>query len=95
MAQRTPSLVSVVEAGRALGVSLSTVWRLIRRGALPSVRQGGRRWVPESALRGQLVRRHGKVPPLGPNHPIFRLAGAGRSGGRGPGARAKHAILDR
>jgi excisionase family DNA binding protein len=94
MARRTPSLVSVAEAGRALGVSLSTVWRRIRRGALPSVRRGGRRWVPESALRGQLVRPQGKVPLLGPDHPIFRLAGAGRSGGRGPGARRKHAILD-
>jgi excisionase family DNA binding protein len=95
MAERTPALVSVAEAGRELGVSLSTVWRLIRRGALPSVRRGGRRWVPERALRSQLARPQGKVPPLGPEHPIFRLAGAGRSGGRGPGARAKHAILDR
>jgi len=54
-------LISVEEAGRALGVSRSTVWRLIRRGE---------------------------------HHPIFRLVGAGRGGGRAPGARDKHAILD-
>src|SRR6267154_600499 len=33
MAERTPALLTVAEAGRALGVSLSTIWRLIRRGS--------------------------------------------------------------
>ena len=37
--------VSVDEAGQALGVSSSTVWRMIRRGDLPSVRHRGRRLV--------------------------------------------------
>ena len=37
--------VSVEEVGQALGVSPSTVWRMIRRGDLPSVRQRGRRLV--------------------------------------------------
>jgi excisionase family DNA binding protein len=60
MAQGTPSLVSVVEAGRALGVSLSTVWRLIRRGALPSVRRGGRRSFDRH------FRQYGRFQVLGP-----------------------------
>ena len=34
------------------------------------------------------------IPPLTPAHPIFRLVGAGRSGGVPPGARDKHAITD-
>ncbi|MGH8168535.1 MAG: helix-turn-helix domain-containing protein, partial [Woeseiaceae bacterium] len=43
--------VDVPEAGRVLGVSDSTVWRMIRRGALPSIRRGGRRLVPRRALK--------------------------------------------
>jgi hypothetical protein len=34
------------------------------------------------------------IQPFTENHPIFRLVGAGRSGGQSPGARDKHAILD-
>ena len=90
----TPSLVSVVEAGRTLGVSNSTVWRLIRKGALPSVRKGGRRWVPSAALVSRATSRPAEqIPALDEDHPIFRLVGAGRSGGGKPGARDKHTIL--
>jgi excisionase family DNA binding protein len=88
--------VSVANAGHLLGVSRSTIWRMIRRGELPSIRQGGRRLVPADALHASSIRtRSGRVPPLGKDHPIFRLVGAGRSGGKGRGARDKHAILDR
>ena len=91
-----PKLLSVTEAGQALGVSESTVWRLIRRGALTSVRRGGRRLIPDHALvRGAGRRADEAVPPLAEDHPIFRLVGAGRGGGNAPGARDKHAILDR
>lgn len=86
-------LVGVSEAGRVLGVSVSTIWRMIRRGALPSIRRGGRRWIPREALESG-ARERQTVPPLRTDHPIFRLVGAGRSGGHGPGARDKHAILD-
>jgi excisionase family DNA binding protein len=94
VAARESELVSVAEAGKRLGVSLSTVWRLIRRGRLQSLRRGGRRLVPARALErgGEVIRSN--VPPLGLDHPIFRLVGAGRSGGRKPGARDKHALLD-
>ena len=89
-------LVTVEEAGRALGVSRSTIWRLIRRGELPSVRRGGRRFVPSTAVQtGARRRARAKIPALTLDHPIFRLAGAGRGGGIAPGARDKHAILDR
>ena len=89
-------MVTVDEAGRALGVSRSTVWRLIKRGDLPSVRRGGRRLVPTAALRTQSRRNQTtQIPPFRLDHPMFRLVGAGRGGGTTPGARNKHAILDR
>lgn len=88
-------LLTVEEAGRALGVSRSTVWRLIQRGELRSVRHGGRRLVPAIALRRRAVRRRSQdIPAFSADHPIFRLVGAGRGGGKKPGARDKHAILD-
>jgi excisionase family DNA binding protein len=89
-------MVTVEEAGRRLGVSRSTVWRLIQRGDLPSVRRGGRRLVPASAIRTRARRRQtGGIPPFSHDHPLFRLVGAGRGGGSAPGARDKHALLDR
>jgi len=89
-------MITVDEAGRALGVSRSTVWRLIQRGELPSVRRGGRRLVPANAIRSRTrQRRTGSIPAISHDHPMFRLVGAGRGGGRRPGARDKHAILDR
>ena len=87
-------MMTVEEAGRVLGVSRSTVWRLIRRGDLPSVRRGGRRLVPATAARIRR-RRTARIPAFSHDHPIFRLVGAGRGGGGTPGARDKHAILDR
>jgi excisionase family DNA binding protein len=95
MPEEAVELVDVTEAGRRLGVSISTVWRMIRRGELPSIRKGGRRLVPrDSLVPAARVRQKEKVPPLDKNHPIFRLVGAGRSGGKLPGARDKHAIVD-
>jgi excisionase family DNA binding protein len=89
-------LVTVEEAGRALGVSRSTIWRLIQRGELASVRKGGRRLVPVAAVRTRARRRAARgIPAFTHDHPIFRLVGAGRGGGAKPGARDKHAILDR
>jgi excisionase family DNA binding protein len=90
------TMMTVEEAGRALGVSRSTVWRLIQRGLLPTVRRGGRRLVQATAVRTRTrQRRTTGVPVFSHDHPIFRLVGAGRGGGRVPGARDKHAILDR
>jgi excisionase family DNA binding protein len=89
-------LVTVAEAGRVLGVSRSTVWRLIQRRDLPSVLRGGRRLVPARALHARGRRRSTpNIPAFSEDHPIFRLVGAGRGGGRTPGARDKHGILDR
>jgi excisionase family DNA binding protein len=88
--------VTVDEAGRSLGVSRATVWRLIQRGELPSIRRGGRRLVSSAAVRARARRpRPGSIPPFSLDHPIFRLVGAGPGGGQAPGARQKHHLLDR
>lgn len=96
MLENNPTeLYGVSEAGRRLGVSTSTVWRMIRRGRLPSVLENGRRLVPREALT--CIARtadNERIPGLDENHPIFRLVGAGRGGGQAPGARDKHALLD-
>ncbi|MBZ5560705.1 MAG: helix-turn-helix domain-containing protein [Acidobacteriia bacterium] len=90
------AMMTVDQAVRALGISRSTVWRLIQRGDLPSVRRGGRRFVPATAIQARARRRRTtRVPPFSHDHPIFRLVGAGRGGGAAPGARDKHAVLDR
>lgn len=86
--------VDVREAGKVLGVSESTVWRMIRRGALHSIRRSGRRLVPRRALEKTVKKTADQIPPLTKDHPIFRLVGAGRGGGSDPGASNKHAILD-
>jgi len=86
---------SVQQAGRALGVSTATVWRMIRRGELATVRDRGRRLVLAEGLASRARRpTRQELPPLTRDHPIFRLVGAGRGGGRAPGARDKHALLD-
>ena len=88
-------LLTVEEAGRALGVSRSTVWRLIQRGELVTVRRSGRRLVDIAAAKKRTPSDKAMKPvAFSENHPIFRLVGAGRGGGRAPGARDKHKILD-
>jgi hypothetical protein len=88
--------ISVEDAGLALGVPASTVWRMIRRGDLPSIRHRGCRLVlAEGLTRRAREDARQAVAPLTGDHPIFRLVGAGRGGGSAPGARDKHALLDR
>jgi excisionase family DNA binding protein len=43
--------LNVVEAAEAFGISRSMIYQLIGSGQLPSIRIGGRRLVPVSALR--------------------------------------------
>ena len=89
------NLLTINEAIRALGVSRSTLWRRLQSRDLSSLKRGGRRLVRLTMTRkatGAKVTRD--IPPFTQNHPIFRLMGAGRGGGRSPGARDKHAILD-
>lgn len=88
------SHVDVQEAARIVGLSESTIWRYLRRGTLPSLRKGGRRLIPRSALDQFAVGRdQEEIAPLRRDHPIFRLVGAGRSGGSLPGARDKYGVL--
>jgi len=52
--------------------------------------------VPASALKKGIRRSRGtSIPEFSEGHPIFRLVGAGRGGGAIPGARDKHALLDK
>ena len=89
------NLLTIDEAIQALGVSRSTLWRRLQRGDLPSVRRGGRRLVRLTTIRkAARAKTKSDLSPFTENHPIFRLVGAGRSGGGAPGARDKHAILD-
>jgi excisionase family DNA binding protein len=89
------NLLTIDEAIRALGISRSTLWRRLQHGDLPSVRRGGRRLVRLTATRKAAGgRATAEIQPFTESHPIFRLMGAGRSGGRPPGAREKHGILD-
>ena len=84
--------MTVEQACDAIGVSRSTLWRMIRRGELPSF-QSGRRLVLLHALSVRRVRlRAKKLKPFTLEHPLWRLVGAFRSGGAGPGSGDKHEI---
>ena len=91
---REPHL-TVRQAGEVLGVSTATVWRMIRRGDVPTVLARGRRLVVAHGLQRHTAARTDDIRPLTRRHPIFRLIGAGRGGTSRPGARDKHALLDR
>jgi excisionase family DNA binding protein len=43
--------LTVDEAAAALGLSRPTIWRMIQRGELQSVKVGGRRLIPVATLR--------------------------------------------
>lgn len=86
------------ETAKRLGVSESTVWRLLRRERLRSVKVGGRRRVAAGALRA-VVRAAGRatggggVPPLTLDDALFELAGKFHGDGSAPGSSDKHACL--
>ena len=46
--------LTVPETAKALGASSTSVWRWIKTGDLPSVRIGGRVFIPRDALRRRL-----------------------------------------
>jgi hypothetical protein len=69
---------------------------MIRRGDLTTIRDRGRRLVLRQAVSARTRQRErARVAPLGRDHPIFRMVGAGRGGGAAPGARDTHALLER
>ena len=90
--------LSVTEAARRLGVSESTVWRLLRTTTLTSVKLRGRRMVPATVVQA-LVREMttppsaAEVQPFALDDPLFRLAGKFRSRHPGPGSSDKHRYL--
>lgn len=50
IAKSDPLLLSVDEAARLLGIGRTVVYRLLSQGNLRSVKVGGRRLVPRSAV---------------------------------------------
>lgn len=84
-----------MEAGHRLGVSRATVYRMMKRGTLSSVREHGRRRIPESAVENKSRYRTtlDGLTPFTRESPIFKLMGKYSSGGRKPGSEDKHAIL--
>ncbi len=86
--------LTVPETAAELGISESTVWRLLRSGALASVGRSGRRLVRRNAVAARTKKlRADALRPLDEAHPLWRLVGAARSGGSGPGSEDKHAVL--
>jgi excisionase family DNA binding protein len=86
------------EAAEKLGVSESTVWRFLRREQLASVKVGGRRRIPASALRGvaraaRAVSSPRSIAPFTIDDALFRLAGRFRGAGSEGGAAEKHRHL--
>ena len=94
MAKR--ELVTIDVVIEELGVSRSTVWRMIRRGELSTVRVGRRRLVPKQSLRTRRVKtsRSDKPKPFTMDSPLWRLFGAGRSGGGKPSSSDKYAMYE-
>jgi excisionase family DNA binding protein len=90
---RPRKLLTVEQTSKALGVSISTVWRRIRKGEIPTVRVGARRWVPKRSVQTRTKRIEAKLPLFTRDHPIFSMVGAYRSGGAGPGSSDKYAVL--
>ena len=89
-------LLTIPQAARALGVSESTVWRRLRAGTLPSMRRGGRRYIPTRSLRGDAAveMATGALPTFTTENPVFTMVGMGRSNDeKGPGSSDKYAVL--
>jgi excisionase family DNA binding protein len=90
--------LTVEQVARRLGVSQSTVWRLVRRGALVSTKTRGRRVVAATSVH-EMTREvtvgpaAAQIRPLSLEDALFRLAGKFRSSGRGPGSSDKHHYL--
>jgi excisionase family DNA binding protein len=79
-------------AARRLGVSRSTLYRLLARGQLVTGRRGRTRVVAQRSIRALLL-AHPQVKRFGRDHPIFRLIGKFPSRGKGPGSSDKYGAL--
>ncbi len=86
-------LLTVEQAAQRLGVSESTLWRMIRSGRIQSVRKGGRRFIPTSSLRVEQRVQTDEVPPLTLDNPLFRMIGMARGPGEGAGSEDKRGAL--
>jgi excisionase family DNA binding protein len=89
------AFLSVQETADVLKVSESTVWRWLRHGELGSVQHSGRRLVSSRDVARRSRALSSKLRPLTKDHPMWKLIGAFKSGGAGPGSGDKHALLAR
>src|SRR2546421_10417044 len=88
--------LTIDQVARRLGVSESTVWRLVRRATLVTTKLRGRRMIAATSLHAlarEGIQRDTELNILTLEHPLFRLAGKFRSSGRGPGSSDKHHYL--
>src|SRR5687767_1346330 len=88
--------LTVEQAARRMGVSESTVWRLLRSSGLVSAKLRGRRMIAATSLHAlarETARPGMELRPLTIDDPLFRLSGKFRSSGRGPGSSDKHRYL--
>ncbi len=92
--RKKPETLGVPEVASELRISESTVWRLLRAGELESVVHRGRRLVLRSAVeRRARLRSTSGLRALTPEHPLWKLVGAAKSGGVGAGSNDKYGIL--
>ena len=95
MKRKDTELLSVQQVSSALGVSESTVWRLLRGGVLESVQRSGRRLVPRSVVERRVAVSASPraLKPLSDGHALWRLVGAFRGGGGGSDSSDKYGAL--
>ena len=90
-------MLTVQQAAERLEVSPATVWRMLRRGALPSVKTRGRRLIPTSAVKSQRKASDDckleDIPPLTFDDPLWELIGAYKGPLNGPGSEDKYGAL--
>jgi len=84
--------IGLPEAVERLGVSRSTLYRMIRAGQLATARRGRTLLVADRSIRARLASEP-RIPPFTTIHPIFRLMGKFRSAKAGPGSSDKYAAL--
>lgn len=85
--------LTLKDAADRLGVSRTTLFRMLLRGELGTIRRGRFRLVSERSIRDRLARSEVRFPVYTEGHPFRELIGKFRSVGRGPGSSDKYAVL--
>ncbi|MBI2895672.1 MAG: helix-turn-helix domain-containing protein [Deltaproteobacteria bacterium] len=85
--------LTLKDAADRLGVSRTTLFRMLRRGELGTIRRGRFRLVSERSIRDRLARPEARFPAYTEDHPFRNLVGKFRSEGEGPGSSDKYKVL--